>query len=361
MKNTISDLRQLFNIKKLADAGLTPNNIPDGQFAIVDDDTNLTVLPADFSELPNNFKLISKLDGKVYFSYDTIDKTCCKLDSALAKEYQSPTTQCWETIIDFCDCINTFQLNVAINEASLMLRDGLTWAHKDSIVDVSPDELSCQCNCTCTGTLKVYQNNIITTVLAAKINELNSPYYYAEVRNADDDTVITDIPTFLAANEAINTDTDDTNDGPMLKLVLCTKIQPTPDYNNIEVNYVYPRGVNILPNIVINGQKSISFTKLSDFQYEIGAGYDLRAEEWENMNHYTNLNYFTRLSDGLPSSNIKYQFENGGKYNTVTFEFDSKKSGLEDVFEGRYKRFIVILGTEDISIFNTLVNIFVQP
>ena len=361
MKSTLSDIKQLFNIKKIAAAGLAPSAIPEGEFAIIDDSTNLTVLPATYADLPKNFRLYQKLNGRNYFSYDTIDKTCCRLDSVMSKPYKTPSAECWETTIDFCDCINIFQLNIGLDEASLMLRDGMTWAHRDTIVSVSPDELNCKCNCACTGTLKVFQNNVVTAVLAEKINALNSPFYSAEIVDVSTGLVVTDIDQFLADNLTANTDNDDTNDGPMLKLVLKGKIIPTGSYNANDQNYVYPRGVKLTPSILINGVTTVPFVKTCNLEFEIGAGYDLRAEEYENMNHYTNLNYYLTLSDGLPNSNISFQFENGVGYHTVTFEFDSKKSGLEDVYEGRYKRFAVILGTQDMTIFTALSTIFTQP
>jgi hypothetical protein len=357
MKSTLSDNKQLFNVKAIAAAGLAPDAIPEGQFAIVDESTNLTVAPVDFDSLPEKFRFVSKLNGKVYYSFDTIDKSCCKIDNSIAKEYQAEQVNMWETTIEHCDCINGFQLVVNIDEQSLIQRDGLTWTHRDFVVDVAPEELLCHCDCS--GKHPTYENNVITKVLAEKVNALNSPFYEAEVRNADDDTVVADVDAFIAANEAVNTDDDETNDGPKLKLVIKGKVQPAGSYKDLEANYVYPRGVRLNPVIQLNGDKSIQFTQIQALQYEIGAGYDLRAEEFECMSLYTNLNFYPQLSDGLASGDLVYQFENNTNYNTVSFEFDSKKSGLEDVYEGRYKKFAVLLATEDPAIFATLSAVFV--
>ena len=77
------------------------------------------------------------------------------------------------------------------------------------------------------------------------------------------------------------------------------------------------------------------------------------------MSLYTNLNFYPRLSDGIQNPDLVYQFENNKNYKTITFEFDSKKSGLEDVPEGRYKKFGVLFGTENNTIFNQLSAMFV--
>ena len=90
--------------------------------------------------------------------------------------------------------------------------------------------------------------------------------------------------------------------------------------------------------------------------YEIGAGYDLRAEEWENMNYYTNLNGFAQLSDGLPSGLVKYQFENATNYDTLTFEFYTDKVERNN---GDKRLFGVLLGVKDgNAVFATLKTIF---
>jgi hypothetical protein len=91
----------------------------------------------------------------------------------------------------------------------------------------------------------------------------------------------------------------------------------------------------------------------------LGAGYDLRAEEFENMNYYTNLNFYPTLSDGIASQNLMYQFENNTNYNVVNFEFFSKKTGLQDVPEGEHKKFGVLLATKTTAVFTKLVSIFV--
>jgi len=65
------------------------------------------------------------------------------------------------------------------------------------------------------------------------------------------------------------------------------------------------------------------------------------------------------LSDKLGSPDLVYQFENGVNYNTVIFEFKSMKSGEQDTFDGNYKRFSVLLGASDETVFNTLKAIFV--
>lgn len=394
MKSTLADIKQLFNVKAIATAGLAPEAIPANTLGIVNVATGLTVVPANFAALPEKFRIISKMNGQVFYSFDDIEKS--KLKNAIAKDYTAPVTNIWEAVIENCKCTEAVTLVINIDEASLMQRDGLTWTHADSIVEVSPAELKCFCNCD--GQHKVYENNVLTMLLVNKINGSDSPFYSAKAgidttaaatgttappssaQTAGDMYIrtgstspglyiyngtawelvgditgtVTDLEAFVEANKAINTDEDDTNDGAMLKLIIEGKPVEASDYNDLDVNYIYPRGVRLTPSLRVDGSV-MEFTETQDVVFEIGAGYDLRAEEWENMNHYTNLNYYPRLSDGIQAANLKYQFENGTNYNTVTFEFFTDKVERNN---GDKRLFGVLLGTSVAGVYTSLKNMF---
>ena len=342
MKSTISDNRQLFNVKAIAAAGLTPNNIPEGTFGVVDEDTNLTVLPVTYAALPKNFRFISKLDGKVYYSFDTIGKT--KIYNEKAKVYQAEVVNSWKATLASCDCTKGITLNIGIDEQSLIMRDGLTWKHKDFIVAVSPEELACY-DCAGKG---AYENNVMTKLLFEKVLAINSPFYTAQVQT-EEGVVLADsaaIQAFIDTNYVVNTGEDSLNNGEKLVLFIKGKPQPAKAFRDLEINYVYPRGVRLSPFATINGVKTIAFEEVVPLTFELGAGPDMRAEESDAMSLYTGLNHYKTLSDGIASADLIYQFENSKNYDTFTFEFDSKKSGLGDVPEGKDKAFNVILGSE---------------
>ncbi len=405
MKSTLADIKQLFNVKAIA-YSTNISALAEGQFGVFPEDSDVSVaVGTTYDTLPAKFRIVSKLNGKIYYSFDTIEKA--RIINATEKAYVAEQVNIWEAIIESCKCIDGIQLNINIDEQSLIQRDGLTWTHRDFVVIISPEELRCACSCD--GTAPVYENNVFTQLLVEKVNSLNSPFYKASAKvditgattyadlaalNAavgmvagdlaivtaeppatrlyiytgtawdsigKSTGVITDFDTFIAVNKAVNTDDDTTNDAQNLIFVLEGLPQPAPIYNTIEVNYVYPRGVKLYPALVLNaGESTNAFTETQPLRFEIGAGYDLRAEEWENMNYYTNLNFYPRLSDGIYSPNLVYQFENSTNYNTVTFEFGSKKSGLEDVPEGDYKKFGVVIGTSDGALFTALSDMFID-
>lgn len=405
MKSTLADIKQLFNVKAIA-YSTNINALAEGQFGVFSEDSDVSVaIGTTYATLPEKFRIVSKLNGKLYYSFDTIDKT--KIKDAIANAYTAEQINIWEVVVESCKCIDGVQLNINIDEQSLIQRDGLTWTHRDFVVIVSPEEL--QCACSCDGTAPVYENNVLTQLLANKVNSNNSPFYEASVSLATLVGLVTyanqaaldlavpapvtgalaivtgagvkqyngtawvviatvagvmtdaQVTIFIEVNKAVNTDDNELNDAALLKLVLKGKAQPAGTYRNIDVNYIYPRGVRIAPSLILNaGQSTNAFTETQTLGFEIGAGYDLRAEEWENMNYYTDLNYYPRLSDGIESNNLIYQFENATNYNTVTFEFGSKKSGLEDVFEGNYKKYGVLIGTSDGVLFAALSTMFIE-
>lgn len=392
MKSTLADNKQLFNVKAIAAAGLAPDAIPEGQFGILDESTGLTVVPASFVAMPNRFQFVSKLGGKIYFSFDVIEKD--KVKNRIAKDYVSQQINIWKTTVQSCKCIDGVQLNLNIDEASLMQRDGLTWTHRDFVVIVSPQELACYCNCL--GEKLVYENNVLTMLLARKVNSNNSPFYEAEVQvsitgiatggtfpaspvkgdlyiktgagaglNVYNGTAwvvvgtatgtLTNVQAYVDAAKDRNVDDDETNDGPLLDLIIKGKLQVGNIYRDLDVNYVSPRGVKLDPALTIDGETATVFTKLQSLRYEIGAGYDLRAEEWENMNYYTTLNYYTRLSDGIQSADLTYQFENSTNYNTVTFEFFTDKVEKNN---GDKRLFGILLGTSVSGVYTSLKSMF---
>lgn len=353
MKHTIAENKQLFNVKEIADA-VTLDNLADGQFGVypVDSDTSIAAATT-FAALPDEFRFVAKLNGEVYYSFDTIKKS--EIRHFQSKAYQGEVVNIWEGIIEHCDCIKTALVKIGIEEESLIRRDGLSWTDTDNIVEGAPKELSCACDCT---GKPVYDNNIMTKAIWAKINSINSPFYLAKVKT-ESGTVLADeaaIDAFIAANEAVNTDDDDTNDGEKLVLIIEGKPAGTRNYKDLDVNYIFPRGVKLYPSISLNGDTScIEFTETQELQYELGAGADLRAEEFECLSLYTRLNHYPQLHDGIATEDLIYQFENGKEYNTVDFEFYTEKVNRND---GDKRSFGVMLATEDAGVFAALQAMF---
>lgn len=349
MKHTIAQNKQLFNVKAIADSK-TLEALADGEFGVypVGVDTSLPAA-ATFATLPDEFRFISKLDGKVYFSFDTIKKS--EIRNFKSKAYQSADVNIWKATIEHCDCITSALVKIGIDEDSLLRRDGMTWTNTDNSVVSAPKELTCVCDCT---GKPVYDNNIMTKAVWEQVNSVNSPFYLAKVETAAGVELADEaaIDAFIAANEAVNTDDDELNDGEKLVIVIEGKPAVARDYKDLDINHIFPRGASLTPSISLNGGTScIEFTETQAITYELGAGADLRAEEFECMSLYTNLNHYPQLHDGIASGNLVYQFENRKEYNTVDFEFYTDKVNKND---GDKRSFGVMLATEDAGIFGVL-------
>jgi len=353
MKHTIAQNKQLFNVTSIADS-VDLDNLADGQFGIYPVGVNVSLpAAATYATLPAEFRIISKLNGEVYTSFDTIKKS--EIRNFAAKAYQAEEVNIWEAIIESCDCIKTALVKIGIEEESLIRQNGLTWADGDNIVEGAPKELACACDCT---GKPVYDNHLMTKALWAKINSINSPFYLAKVKTeagvflADEAA----IDAFIATNEAVNTDANETNDSEKLVLVIEGKPSVTRNYKDLDVNHIFPRGVKLFPSISLNGGAScIEFTETQELVYQLGAGADLRAEEFECLSLYTRLNHYPQLHDGIATEDLIYQFENGKEYSTVDFEFYTDKVNKND---GDKRSFGVMLGTETPAVFAALSALF---
>jgi len=210
MKNTLADVRQLFNVKELAPSGLSPAAMLDDTFGIINEATNLTVLPSDFASLPDSFRFVSKLGGRVWQSAGTIAKSC--IGDRTKKPYKAGQREEWRATIAHCGCIRGVGLGIHIEDDLLLRSHGMTWADRDVLFEVTRPELDCGCR---NGKPhEVYENHVATLLLFRKIKAAGSPFYdaYVEDESGTYYSDVASVEAFVAANKAVNTDGDDTND-----------------------------------------------------------------------------------------------------------------------------------------------------
>ena len=391
MKSNIADNRQLFNAKAMATAGLTVDDIPDNTLGIIDVSTGLTVIPANFAAYPDKTRIVGKVGGSTYFSFAEIEKASIERKSKLP--YVAPQTEVWTGTIENCKCTDSVKLSIHINDETLKNRDGLTWAHLDNYVEVKAAEMRCYCDYA--DTAPVYENNILTSLLVASVNNANSPFYGASakvpVTSIDSGTTfpasplprkeyiktganaglyvyttvwvlvgvadgtLTDPMAYTAAHTDSNTDVAVYYTGKLMSITIFAKAKTTPNYNDMEANYTYPRGTTLRPGLTIDGVVGIQFTKTTSAIFEKGAGYDMRAEEFDNMGYYTQVLHRNLLSGTFLDPKVKFQFENGVNYNSIAFDFSTKKVNSND---GDRRLFGVTIGTSVTAVYNQLVAMF---
>lgn len=362
MQMTIANQIALFNVKNIV-YNTSLDNLAEGQFAIVP--AGSTVSIADtvrWATLPDAFMLFNKINGGIIKSPELIYKAGIVQKSKVVKVYQPEVTEVWEGITpQTCDCSKEILLKIYLQEDKITRRDGATWTSADTVYSVSPKALSCGCNCAGTG---VYDNHLLTRELYRQMLASPSDFYsvsvISEATGAAAFADLAAVDTFIAANKAINTDADTTNDSPKLKLVLTGKPQGGKIHHDIEVKYTYPRGALLQPFYIVDGGlASLPFTKTRSLVFENGAGFDMREEEMRNMSYYTNLNHHFQLIDGTQDSNLTYQFENGKNYDVVNFEYDTDK--VMQAGSADKKRMGILLGAETGSAVSTqLQGLFMQ-
>lgn len=391
MKLDVAAVKQIFNAKALATDGLTLGQIPDNTLAIIDESTGLS----ESSMLPDEFIIAGKVNGKVYTSIRTIKKS--SMIDLQVSEQRAGTNEAWVGTLNSCGCAAPVTLTINIDEASLLLRDGLTWSHRDFVVEVPTEELTCMCSCD--GTYKVYENNVMTALLHKAILRKDSPFYTSRVifdytsmniptgsaypgsptegmlflksdvsqfavyvdgnwhLFASDLGEILDVDSFVELMKGINTDPNATVEGPMLSLLLEGKSQPMPAYKDLEPNYIYPRGVRLQPALAVGKGNNVfhtPFRKAVSVVYPIGDGYDMRAEEFASMGYYTNMQNPV-LCGPFTDPDLIYQFENFKTYDAITFAQLADKTKKNDGDKGLIN---VTIATEDPGVLSSLRSLF---
>lgn len=355
MKHTLSHNRQLFNVKAIAEAGLTPELIPDNTFGIIDVTTDLTVAPASFEELPKKFRAVHKINGQLFYGFDCIEKK--DIVWAKAKEYKEAKQNKWEAVLKHCRCIDSVKLNIYVQDDLLNRANGLPWGTNDFYHEVSPEEFQCYCSCNEAG---AYANNVLTMLLYKQILAAKPQFYTAKVETEDGTTLNTlkEIEAFVEQNKEANTDKDDANDGKLLKLIVEGLPQKKAKrLNPYNMCYTYPSGVKLLPSFLVNGATHVPFKEVQKLEFEVGDGIDLVYEEQEQRSNYMNVGSYAR-THYLPEF-PEYQFEESKKYDTFTLEFDTPKTLRAG--EADKKRFMWVFGSEvalNADVHKKLVQIF---
>lgn len=360
MQTILSYNKQLFNVKEIAPAGLTLDQITEGMLAIVDVTTDLTVAPNSFEDLPKKFRMAYLMNGHMRFGFDCIVKD--DIVWTEAQEYQAPQQNKWEVVIDHCRCIDSVRLNLFLEDERLNAMQGLTWGDTESYVEVSPQEMECYCSCNEAGT---YANNILTLLLYKQILAKNSCLYTASVETEGGEKLdtIEKIEKFIEDNKEVNTDKEEGNDGEKLKLILEGKpYKGFARFNPYNYNAITPVGLKMQPGLSVNGSAKATVKELTKLEFEIGNGMDLVAFEHKNRGYYLREGQFPTHKCDHGFNHVPFEFEESKKYDTVTFEFDNPKqirAGRADM-----KRFMVIFGSEvdlNANVHQKLKSIFTKP
>lgn len=352
MKSTISDIRQLFNVKKIVDADTELNKLKPGELAIVNRATGKVVKPSSYDDLPSEFGMVYNHSGKMIYSFEPVIKDWIR--NVVARDYKEPKEEIWEGQINSCSSITSARL--VVNYDSTLVNNNTTSGF-DFFVEVAPEEFACYCSCSDSS---VYQTDVMTMLLVKKAIENNNGIFKVFAKDSEN-TEYTDIKSlkaYVESKKEVNTDEDKGNDTKPLKIVVKSIIQPAGTFIPEAGNYLYGRSVNLNPVVVVNDTTTCKFEKTQEGIAEIGIGADLKFEEYQNYNFYTTNNFVQYIEGKSITSDYTFMFEDEGKYKTVTFEYFTNKSKRNG--EGDKKSFVVLLGTSDNGVWEELKQLFVK-
>ena len=339
MKSTIANNKQLFNVKEIA-YNKTVDELTDGQMGIFPSDSDTSI--ASGGPLPDNFYIVLNHKGKFLHSFSDIEKAT--IINAVKKDYTPERVNVWKGIIDNCKCFDNVKLILNIDDF-----DYTDKYKSDFVVEVMPNELDCE-EC---DEHPVYHNHVWTKYVYEAAKAKNSQYYEVSVED-ESGNAIADIDAFIATNKADNTDDDDTNDSEKLVLVITAKAKPAPAYNDLDQDYEYPRSIRLHPALFVDDKAVVSFTETQTVIFEVGAGPDMRAMEFDNFGYYTKVTGHPRWS-GFQNPDMSYQFENDKQYSTVSIEYMTDKTEKNN---GDKRLFGIIFGTNISAIYNDLKTLF---
>lgn len=308
----------------------------------------------DVAITDEGYRVLSKFDGKIYQSFGTIRKK--DILYVNAKEYKAPVAEVWEAT-PTCQCSNpnkTLKLEINISSPYYENTNGAFNMGNNKFY-TAVDKGKCNYDGDC-ETVGVYKNHLLVRAIYAEyLAQGGSEYYTMTIKegaNALADLAAVD--AFIATNKAVNTDANKTNNSKPLTIVLTAKIVSPTLYRDLDVNYVYPRGIKLNPVFILDEEQVLKFTQTTKLVQEIGSGYDLKDEERSVMSLHTDLKNYPTLIDGTPSPELVYQVDASKKYHTVTVEYKSPTSlHAED-----YTPVSITFATTDQAVFTKLKTIF---
>lgn len=345
MKPTLAVNRAIIKVGTLLTTGKTVKDVYDATvdtFAVLNKvdgaDYDKTVktktggTPAGdpkLADLPEIFQFVAKNKGKIYKGLSPIMKKDIKSVSFTeARDYKGQVLK----LTPKCKCESGFApqeylLKIHLNSDLLESFSAPSWTHQDLYYEVLADECGIGGDC---ETMGVYNNHLLVREIYRQyLEKEGNTFYKMEIKEGTN--LLADlaaVDAYIAANKAVNTDSNKTNNSNPLTIVL-TGLIDDEEYQDISVKYHYLRGLTMTPILYVDGkaQKFEADTAGSDkMVYGEGIGSDMRMLERELMSLHTNLNYNPTLSDNSKSPELVYQFENEKKYHVVTIEYFVYKS-----------------------------------
>ena len=169
-------------------------------------------------------------------------------------------------------------------------------------------------------------DNLVAKKLVDAINNDPRGFVKAEMFNTTTDAVVTDYDAFVAANLAVNTDTDLTND-VKLGIRITSIPQKINKYMEIDTKYFHMRETFLVPSKLIGFECNGEFSVKQTAKVTQGLGYDIQYLEYLAGGWNGNPGpYRTYKVNGLAKP-ITYVAETNTQYGILALTYDQFSIG----------------------------------
>lgn len=307
----------------LATVNKEVGDLTPGQIGVFDAETNKSLIAT--SALPKEFYLAvgiadvnnSNLLGNIKKSAGQI------IQRDNIRYYQvQPYTAGKPEIVEISDiksnCNGDFGIKLEFRNQKIYNQQGYNQFSKSYVVK-TPD-----CNDDC-ELCQPQDPNLLVKLLVEAINLDKDGLVKAEAINPTDNSVITDLDTFITTNKAVNIDNDKTND-KVAKIRLTT--QPLQVYRFLDINLKYykPRETVMLATLIADFEGKGTVTVTQEPVFEQGSGYDVRMREYKAMG-WEGSPYKVSEVTNTAIGDFNYLSDVATKYHRINLTYDQSSIG----------------------------------
>lgn len=355
--NDVTQVMVLKDDSTLIGGGNSLFNLAPGQLGIFDADRQISI---DLNVAPNtvkNFFFAVGVDNSGDGILDDIVESAGQYIQKrnIVHYTYSPYSAHRPMVVEISDlkaaCETDYALKVEVHNTQILQRQGTvpyskTYSVRTSCCDECADCQSGDCN------------ELVKLLLEA-IELDGNEYFTAEAFNPAGmaGNVVADVDAFLAANAAVNTDDDGTND-VCLGIRITSVPDPIKPYTGINLRYKNSRATRLdvsLPTGFSCNKTTVKVTQ--EPANEQGLGYDINQKEYHAGGHNgTSGPYRVHSNTGFPKNSISLTAVATEKYDQIWLTSDFTTMGAWEKFDNQTSTLLAI-PTSNRTLVQNVVNI----
>ena len=303
-------------------ADKTFDDLKHGQIGVFDADTNLSI---DGTKPTRNVQIVVGVDADGDGVVDSINKSAGIFQTRHLNGYTfRPHTPAQAQIVQISDisatCDTDFAIKIQYEGVDIRRMQGAVPYSNSYVVRTG-------CCPQCGDVCNTADVNELIKKFVQKINSDPKAKVTASAWNTATNTVVTDIDAFIAANSAVNTDKDATND-VKLALRLTSKLSKVGPSNDINPDYTKMREVTFTASLAVGFGCGGKVETIQSAAFEEGNGADLKQREYEAGGWNGRPGVYRQSGPyGLPSKGFLYFADESAKYDKFVLEYQHEATG----------------------------------